>query len=684
PGQDAGLQPAFSGTPVQRPRIEQIDPANLIHSEMVGQQVGSGSRRLSQYSGQAAPAPKKGFWKTLRGALPYIGLYGGSAAIGAVLSFISPAWAVGTWFVSAQSLVNGIGFKALLGVMIGGNAAAFALLTGLVHAGYRLVKWLRSRPAAQEIDRQLLIRTFTNDNKGLLQAYADLEELNNLVAENNLSSKQRIQIENRLPILTAKVREISIALNLVIDAREMPDHPNREYFLLPADDAVAARLQKLAAKNPPEIPMIDGAHFLGGGGMGEVYQAFDVERGEFVALKMLKELAYADLFVNEYKNMRALDGVAGVCQAYGLSKVTLGSQNYPFIAMQLLPVDNNLDSLIKQQRFNADEAVNVVMKVMDILHQLHEKGIIHRDLKPGNIFYDRDTGEVVITDLGLALDSTEDMGKTSTGTFKGSTAYSAPYMANEYYNQDRADRLNNRQKYIPLLKSNDRYALGVILYKMLTGHSLIWQPQAGGTPAMINYSPPIGAWFTGISYEKLVLDYEAFKAAKVRGDTVEANRIRSQYTLVKDLSKVDPRLAISIPDDIYHIICQLITWDRTEEYYKNTLAARQDLERVIHSAPLPPEPAAGTISVPAPPTQPGKVQHGQPLPPPPGSGTPPQGGIFSSDKAEIETACSELILGLTQVAADQKDAYVQRLMEVARAHKDLREQVLDALDIIDQ
>lgn len=189
----------------------------------------------------------------------------------------------------------------------------------------------------------------------------------------------------------------------------------------------------------------------GGGGMGIVYKAKDEKLDRIVALKFLPPHLLADdesekRFMSEAKSASSLDH-PNICTIYDINKT---EDNQLFIAMAFYEGET-LKKKIDKGALQIDEAINIAVQIAGGLELAHKSGIIHRDIKPANIMITK-FGEVKIVDFGLAKS------KTSAGITKfGSTVGTAAYMSPE---QTRSETVDNR---------TDIWALGVILYEMITG-----------------------------------------------------------------------------------------------------------------------------------------------------------------------------------------------------------------------
>jgi len=225
-------------------------------------------------------------------------------------------------------------------------------------------------------------------------------------------------------------------------------HPTR--FLLSPGDCLAGRFEIIRP--------------LGAGGMGEVYEAHDRELGARVALKTLRpELVHdpknRERFKHEILNGRKVTH-PNICRIYDLAPDYSHEGTFLAFTMELLGGET-LGAYLEQQpgkRLPVEEALPLARQMAAGLDALHAEDIIHRDFKPGNVILVRqgDSTQVRITDFGLAR-STETPGQTLSGSkdIVGTPIYMAPEQLT-----------GERAKVSP---ATDVYALGLVLYEMVTG-----------------------------------------------------------------------------------------------------------------------------------------------------------------------------------------------------------------------
>ena len=192
---------------------------------------------------------------------------------------------------------------------------------------------------------------------------------------------------------------------------------------------------------------------IGRGGMGRVYRATDRVLGRSVAVKMLPGvLADQDptsvaRFEREARAAAALSHPA-VVAVYD----TGADETARFIVMELI-AGRSLEAILRDQGpLDPDRAARIATRVADALAAAHAAGIVHRDVKPGNVMVAPD-GSVKVLDFGIAraMDSTT---LTQTSSVVGTAAYMSPEQA-----------LGK-----PADERSDIYALGCVLYALLTGH----------------------------------------------------------------------------------------------------------------------------------------------------------------------------------------------------------------------
>jgi serine/threonine-protein kinase len=200
------------------------------------------------------------------------------------------------------------------------------------------------------------------------------------------------------------------------------------------------------------IPGYDILGELGRGGMGVVYRARQTKLNRLVALKMVLAGGHAgeaDLarFVTEAEAIARLQH-PNIVQIYEVGEFG----GLPFFSLEFCH-GGSLDKKLAGTPMSPREAAALVETLARAMHAAHEKGVIHRDLKPANVLLAAgDTPKV--TDFGLAK-KLDEAGQTASGAIMGTPSYMAPEQA------------GGKSKEIG--PATDVYALGAILYELLTG-----------------------------------------------------------------------------------------------------------------------------------------------------------------------------------------------------------------------
>jgi eukaryotic-like serine/threonine-protein kinase len=212
--------------------------------------------------------------------------------------------------------------------------------------------------------------------------------------------------------------------------------------------------------------------FIAAGGMGEVYEAEDLDLREHVAIKTilpsaLRDAKSASRFRREVQLARRVTH-PNVCRLFDLFRQKAEGQEHEslFVSMELLHGETLTDRLKKSGRLEIQEALSLLLQVASGLAAAHEVGVIHGDLKPGNIVLidpalTRSRLRAVIADFGLAVpafDMNSALLKVFSTVSSDGSLYGTPaYMAPEQLEGNRPTA------------ASDVYAFGLVAYEMVTG-----------------------------------------------------------------------------------------------------------------------------------------------------------------------------------------------------------------------
>ncbi len=222
------------------------------------------------------------------------------------------------------------------------------------------------------------------------------------------------------------------------------------------------------------LPIIPGyrlTRLLGRGGMGSVYLGTDTVLNREVAVKTLL-VADPQLAARFREEVTAVAAVRhpNVLQVYQAGEF----DGRPFFAMEYVP-GGTLAGRLDGKPMAAKEAATLLEPVARAVHFCHDQGILHRDLKPANILLA--AGVPKVADFGLAKRLDSDAKLTKTGDVLGTPAYMAPEQASGIVTR--------------LGPGVDVYALGAILYEMLTGRPPFQSPDPIQTLMMVLSMDPI-------------------------------------------------------------------------------------------------------------------------------------------------------------------------------------------------
>jgi serine/threonine protein kinase len=222
-------------------------------------------------------------------------------------------------------------------------------------------------------------------------------------------------------------------------------------------DSPGGRDRKLPAQTsmPTRLGRYELSHELGKGAMGVVYRGRDPRINREVAIKAISladEFDPEDLEQARTQFFREAEMAGRLSHPHIVTIYDAGEDGgIAYIAMELLRGQHLVEYASPAQRLPTAVAIEIVARLADALHYAHQNQVVHRDIKPANIMFDVPSGELKITDFGIAR--LTDSGRTRTGVVLGTPSFMSP------------EQLQGR----PVTGRSDLFSLAVSLYQLLTG-----------------------------------------------------------------------------------------------------------------------------------------------------------------------------------------------------------------------
>jgi eukaryotic-like serine/threonine-protein kinase len=196
---------------------------------------------------------------------------------------------------------------------------------------------------------------------------------------------------------------------------------------------------------------IDAA--IASGGMGTVFRATHLALGHDVAIKVLHERALCDDALRRFAREAKIAAHLSELCSNVVRVIDYGVESgRPFLVMELLRGEDLRMRLDHERRLPPIVALDIAAQLADALDVLHEEGIVHRDLKPANVFLARGRNDTVVKLMDFGVAQTGE-GTLRKGFVLGTPAFMAP------------EQIEGR----PIDHRADLWALGIVVYRMLTG-----------------------------------------------------------------------------------------------------------------------------------------------------------------------------------------------------------------------
>jgi len=280
---------------------------------------------------------------------------------------------------------------------------------------------------------------------------------------------------------------------------------------------------------------------VGSGASAVTWRGHDRRLDRRVAIKILRregeqDSAYVQRFEREARTS------ASISHGHVVNVYDVGQEDgWLYLVMQFVDGEDLKHMIARRGPLPVEEALEIARQILDGLAAIHGADILHRDIKPQNVLVDRE-GVVRVTDFGIAQ-AAADVGLTMAGTAVGTAAYMAPEQA-------RAE---------PLSEATDIYAVGVVLYEMITGDVPFDRPTAMATmlahvqeepvpPSRRAPGAGIPAWLDGIVLQAMAKRPEdrfrsATAMARALGGNLDDPGATTRIAPVTERTRVVPAAA---------------------------------------------------------------------------------------------------------------------------------------------
>lgn len=283
---------------------------------------------------------------------------------------------------------------------------------------------------------------------------------------------------------------------------------------------------------------------IGRGGMAIVYKAFDPDLARHVAIKVIRKESIPEEKHDQLRKRFQIEATAQagfdhphIVPVYDFGEV----EDMPYLVMAYRPAGTLKDKV--RGRMDYREAAGILAKVANALAYAHKRGVLHRDVKPSNILISED-GSPALTDFGIAMliDQEDKSRLTRTGFGVGT----AEYMAPEQWKGE-------------AFEQTDVYALGVVLYELITGT----RPYEADTPheiAIKQATEPIQRPVEMVKDLPPEVERVLFKALALKPE----DRYPSMKDLAAELLALGQGLTSTAPEKPVHQCEETETYDALE------------------------------------------------------------------------------------------------------------------------
>jgi len=318
---------------------------------------------------------------------------------------------------------------------------------------------------------------------------------------------------------------------------------------------------------------------IGAGGMGSIFEAEHMRMGRKFALKLLDPaFAENEEVFQRFKREAEIAGQLGHPNIVDVVDFDRTEEGVPYIVMEKLEGEDLADWIANRGAFTFQTAYHVIAEIVDALEAAHAAGIVHRDLKPQNIFlcrHGRRNDFVKLLDFGISKMKQSGSIVTRTNAVMGTPYYMSPEQA-----EGKNKEIDTR---------TDIFALGAIIYEMLTGRLAFYAPSVPTAMFKVCYEEPEPITNVVLNLPEGLPDVLAKALAKNKND-----RYASARALGDDMERIFEGQKATFDAGVAH---KVLTDPDVGNPYTQPGTLSGSASQVLDASTMPPPPRSNAMPI---------------------------------------------------------------------------------------